>query len=46
VTKPGPAPIDIATATLLTPFGVDEAATSRVFGAILAHRADEADLFF
>jgi len=46
VTKPGPAPIDIAKATLLTPFGVDEAATSRVFGTILAHRADDADLFF
>jgi TldD protein len=46
VTKPGPSALEIAKATLLTPFGVDEAATSRVFGTILAHRADDADLFF
>jgi TldD protein len=46
VTKPGPSPLEIAKATLLTPFGVDEAATGRVFGTILAHRADDADLFF
>jgi TldD protein len=46
VTKPGPTPLEIARATLLTPFGVDELATNRVFGTILAHRADDADLFF
>ena len=46
MTKPGPSTLDIAKATLLTPFGVDEAATSQVFGTILAHRADDADLFF
>jgi TldD protein len=46
VTKPGPSTLDIAKATLLTPFGMDEVATQRVFGTILAHRADDADLFF
>jgi TldD protein len=46
MTKPGPSTLDIAKATLLTPFGVDEIATERVFGTILAHRADDADLFF
>jgi TldD protein len=46
MTKPGPSTLDIAKATLLTPFGVDEVATQRVFGTILAHRADDADLFF
>ena len=46
MTKPGPSTLDIAKATLLTPFGVDEAATAQVFGTILAHRADDADLFF
>ncbi len=46
VTKPGPSSLDIAQATLLTPFGVDEGARDRVFGHILAHRADDADLFF
>ena len=37
---------DIAKATLLAPFGMDEAAMDRVFGTILTHRADDADLFF
>jgi TldD protein len=46
VTKAGPTPLDIAKATLLSPFGLDELATSRIFGTILAHRADDADLFF
>jgi len=46
VTKPGPSTLDIAKATLLTPFGMDELDTRRVFGTILAHRADDADLFF
>jgi TldD protein len=46
MTKPGPSTLDIAKATLLTPFGVDEIATDRVFATILAHRADDADLFF
>jgi len=46
VTKSGPSTLDIAKATLLTPYGVDEAATSQVFGTILAHRADDADLYF
>lgn len=46
MTKPGPTTLDIAKATLLTPFGVDELATHRVFGTILAHRVDDADLFF
>ena len=38
--------LDIAKATLLSPFGLDEAATRSVFGTILAHRADDADLYF
>jgi TldD protein len=38
--------LDIAKATLLSPFGLDELATQRVFGTILAHRADDADLYF
>src|SRR5476649_2794769 len=46
MTKPGPTPLDIAKATLLSPFGIDELATDRVFGTILAHKADDADLYF
>ena len=46
MTKSELSTLDIARATLLTPFGVDERATQRVFGTILAHRADDADLFF
>jgi TldD protein len=46
VTKAEPTPLDIAQATLLAPAGVDPLATERVFGTILAHKADEADLYF
>src|SRR5258706_10592436 len=46
MTKPGPSALDIAKATLLAPFGVDEVATSNTFGTILAHKADDADLYF
>ena len=46
LTKPEPSTLDIAGATLLAPFGIDERARERVFGTILAHRADDADLFF
>jgi TldD protein len=46
VTKPEPSTLDIAQATLLAPFGIDEVATQGVFGTILAHRVDDADLFF
>jgi len=46
MTDAGPTTLDIAKATLLAPFGVDEMATSRIFGTILAHRADDADLYF
>src|ERR1700682_3761012 len=46
MTRPGPTTLDIDKATLLTPFGMDELATQQVFGTILAHRADDADLFF
>src|SRR5438270_10141903 len=46
MTKAGPSTLDIAKATLLAPFGVDEIATAKVFGTILAHRADDADLYF
>jgi len=46
VTKLENSTLDIAKATLLTPFGMDEVATQRVFGTILAHKADDADLYF
>src|SRR6476659_7926708 len=46
MTKIEPSALDIAKATLLAPFGIDEVATGRVFGTILAHRVDDADLFF
>ena len=46
MTKPGPTTLDIAKATLLAPFGIDEIATGKVFGTILAHKADDADLYF
>src|ERR1700682_4586901 len=46
MTHPGPTPLDIAKATLLTPFGIDELATRNTFGTILAHKADDADLYF
>ena len=46
MTKIEPTSLDIAQAALLQPFGVDEVALERVFALILAHRADEADLYF
>jgi TldD protein len=46
MTKPEPDILQIARSTLLAPSGLDELATDRVFGTILAHRADDADLFF
>ncbi|MBC7896704.1 MAG: metalloprotease TldD, partial [Cytophagaceae bacterium] len=46
MTKAEPSTLDIAQATLLAPFGIDEVATQKVFGTILAHRVDDADLFF
>jgi len=46
MTKIEPSALDIAKATLLAPFGIDEVATGRVFGTILAHKADDADLYF
>jgi len=46
VTKLENSTLDIAKATLLTPFGMDELATGKVFGTILAHKADDADLYF
>src|SRR6185295_17358164 len=46
MTKPGPTTLDIAKATLLAPFGIDEVATRDTFGTILAHKADDADLYF
>ncbi|HEX7558835.1 MAG TPA: metalloprotease TldD [Usitatibacter sp.] len=44
--RPGPTPLDIARATLLAPSGLDEIATGQVFGTILAHKVDDADLYF
>jgi len=44
--QPEPSTLEIAKATLLTPFGLDEVATGGVFGTILAHKADDADLYF
>jgi TldD protein len=46
MTKPGPTPLEIARATLLAPSGIDEIATGQVFGTILAHKVDDADLYF
>jgi TldD protein len=46
MTKNEPSTLDIARATLLAPFGIDEVATQRVFGTILSHKADDADLYF
>ena len=46
MTKIEPSTLDIAKATLLAPFGIDEVATQRVFGTILTHKADDADLYF
>ncbi len=46
MTKDEPAAIDLATAALLAPHGLDEAAIGRVFGLVRAHRADDADLYF
>ncbi|MDQ3025422.1 MAG: metalloprotease TldD [Pseudomonadota bacterium] len=46
MTRAEPTTLDIAQATLLSPFGIDEVATQKVFGTILAHRVDDADLFF
>ena len=46
MTKIEPTPLGIAQATLLAPFGLDQVATDRVFGTILAHKADDADLYF
>ena len=46
MTKADFSTLDIAKATLLAPFGIDELATQRIFGTIMAHRADDADLFF
>src|SRR5256885_6044672 len=46
MTKPGPTTLEIAKATLLAPFGIDEVATGNVFGTILTHKADDADLYF
>ena len=45
MTKPGPSTLDIAKATLLTPFGLDEGRS----GGVRHHpraRADDADLYF
>jgi len=46
VTKAEPTALDIAQAALLAPTGLDPHAIERVFGTILAHKADDADLYF
>ena len=46
MTKAEPTTLDIAQATLLAPAGLDPLATEQVFATILAHKADDADLFF
>ena len=46
MTKPEPSTLDIAKAALLAPTGLDEGSLQAVFGTILAHRADDADLYF
>ena len=39
-------PLSIAQSTLLTPYGLNESAIESVFGEILTHDADYADLYF
>jgi TldD protein len=39
-------PLKIAQSTLLGPAGLDDSALQSTFGTILAHRADDADLYF
>jgi len=46
MTKIEPTALDLARASLLSPFGLDEPALERVFGLVRAHRCDEADLYF
>jgi TldD protein len=46
MTKIEPTALDLATASLLTPFGIDEPALEQVFALVRAHRADDADLYF
>jgi TldD protein len=46
MTKPEPSTLDIAKATLLAPTGLHEGSLQAVFGTILAHKADDADLYF
>ena len=46
MTKNEPTALDLASASLLAPFGIDEAALERVFALVRAHRADDADLYF
>ena len=38
--------IDIAQATLLSPYGLDSAHLERVFGQMMTHNVDYADLYF
>ncbi|MBP8120672.1 MAG: metalloprotease TldD, partial [Burkholderiales bacterium] len=38
--------LDVAQSVLLTPYGLNEATIESVFGEILTHDADYADLFF
>ena len=46
MTKAEPTTLDIAQAALLAPAGLDALSTQQVFGTILAHKADDADLYF
>jgi TldD protein len=46
MTKNEPTAFDLAQASLLAPNGIDEEALERVFAAVRAHRADDADLYF
>ena len=39
-------PLDIARETLLTPFGLDQAALDATFAELFTHRIDDADLYF
>ncbi|MEW6312694.1 MAG: metalloprotease TldD [Pseudomonadota bacterium] len=44
--RPGISPFDTAQACLLAPYALDQHALQRVFGEMMAHRLDYADLYF
>ena len=45
-TQMAPTPFETANRCLLTPYGLDSSELQRVFGSMLSHRIDYADLYF